>query len=74
MSDFRTRVLEDCVLVTHVPTGHRFSFARGPHLTLGIVTITPNHGSPVFASSVEDDAEDAALDALRRHTPAPKQN
>jgi hypothetical protein len=63
MAGFHVEVLPDRIVV-HTVTSHRFSFDRGPRQMVGIVTFTPSHGTDVFASSIDENAEAAGLAAL----------
>jgi hypothetical protein len=64
-SKFSVTVHEESVHVEHKSEGHRYSFERESERgALGVVTITPNHTSEVFASSLEEEARSAAEEAL----------
>ena len=66
MSYFDVSVSENNVSVKHKGEGHIYQFEReGGDALSGIVTVTPNHESPAFASSFEMEARQAAEEALR---------
>jgi hypothetical protein len=70
MPQFTVTVSETQIDVAHAE-GHRFTFERkGNHL--GPVVVTPNNDSKVFASSLEDEAEKAARNAVSLDERSPR--
>jgi hypothetical protein len=67
-SKFRVTVHDTAVDVEHKTEGHHYSFEREPGNALGVVAVTPNHASEVFASSLEEEARSAAKEALLSQT------